>query len=619
MEARNRITRALMPIGLVAASLFIAGPAAAATPSTCAGHVPTIVGTYGDDVIVGTNGNDIIDGSGGNDEIYGLDGDDIICGNNGEDVIYGGKGNDRLFGGSAIDTIYGETGNDELRGNTGRDRLYGGPQADVIYGGMHADKLFGDDGDDLLLGGHDRDQLNGGLGDDTLYGGNGNDDLRGDEGNDIIVGDEGADSARGGADFDRCEVDDSVECEDDLNDAPSAADDAFFTSEDHVLVGNLFADNGSGIDDDPNADPIRISAIDGVPIDGDAEVLLASGATVTVHADGSFSYVAGISHDGLADGIDVQDGFAYTVADPRGETDEATVAVVVGGANDAPIANDDEEGTDEDTGVDVDVLANDSDPEEQELSIVSVDTSGIEGSVTVNPDNTLRYTPPAAFDALTEGDEVEEEFSYIVSDGFGGTTAAQVTVYVEGVNDAPDANDDAAATDEDSSVIIDVLSNDSDIDGYDELSIDLETAPAHGTAVVTGAGTFEYTPDANWNGVDSFTYEVDDNTGNRSIATVTVTVGAVNDAPVAASDLAEADAGAMVIILVLANDTDVDGDALQVTIIHGPDNGTVVVLSNGALAYTSNAGFSGIDELTYLVTDAGDLTDTATVSITVSN
>ena len=619
MEARNRITRALMPIGLVAASLFIAGPAAAATPSTCAGRVPTIVGTSGDDVIVGTTGNDIIDGLGGNDEIHGLEGDDIICGNNGVDVIYGGDGDDRLFGGSAIDTLYGDAGRDELRGNTGRDRLYGGSDDDVLYGGMHADKLYGNGGADLLLGGHDRDVVRGGAGDDTLYGGNGNDDLRGDDGNDIIVGDVGADTARGGADFDRCEANDTIECEDDLNDAPSAADDAFATSENQLLVGNLFADNGSGVDTDPNADPIRVSAIDGVPVDGDAEIALASGATVTVHADGSFAYAAGPGYDGLGEGTAVADGFAYTVADPRGETDEATVEVVVGGANDAPIAADDEEGTDEDNSVVVDVLANDSDPEEQDLTIESVDTSGIEGSVVVNPDQTLSYIPPAAFDALTQGDEVEEEFTYTVSDGWGGTAVGQVTVYVEGVNDAPDAGDDAAATDEDTPVSIDVLANDSDIDGHDELSVDLESAPAHGIAVVTGPGTFEYTPSPDFNGVDSFTYEVDDNTGSRSVATVTVTVGAVNDAPVASDDVAEADSGAMIIILVLANDTDVDGDALEVAVIDGPDHGTAVVLSNGALTYTSSTGFSGIDEITYQVTDAGDVIDTATVFITVSN
>jgi len=619
MDARNRITRALMPVGLVAASLLIAGPAAASTLSTCAGQVPTIVGTFGDDALVGTNGDDIIDGLGGNDTIDGRGGDDIICGNNGADVIFGGTGDDRLFGGSAADTLHGESGSDELRGNTGRDVLFGGPQADVLYGGVHADKLFGGGGNDLLLGGHDRDQIRGGFGNDTLYGGTGNDDLRGDVGDDIIVGDEGTDQARGGEDHDRCDADTVIECEDDLNDAPSAADDLFITVEENLVVGNLFADNGAGPDADPNADPISIAAIDGVPVVGDAEIALASGAVVTVSEDGSFSYAASDDVDALSEGVSIADTFAYVVTDPSGETDVGDVEVVIGGANDAPIARADEEGTDEDTPVDVDVLANDTDPEEQELAIVAVDTSDIEGSVVINEDNTLRYIPPADFDALTEGDEVEEEFTYTVGDGYGGTAVAQVTVYVEGANDAPTAGDDTAATTEETPVVISVLENDWDIDGYDELSVDLASAPGHGTAVVTGAGTFEYTPDTDWNGVDTFTYEVDDNTGARTIGTVTVTVAPVNDAPVARDDSAAADSSAMIIILVLANDTDVDGDALEVTITAGPDNGTVVVLSNGALAYTSDTGFAGTDSFIYQVSDAGNVLDTATVSVTVSN
>ncbi|MDH3500047.1 MAG: Ig-like domain-containing protein, partial [Acidimicrobiia bacterium] len=615
MDARNRIIRAFMPLGLTATSLFIAGPALAASPPTCAGQIATIVGTSGDDVLVGTSRSDIIVGLGGDDEIHGLGGADIICGNNGSDVIHGGNGDDRLFGGNAMDVLYGDAGADELTGNSGKDTLRGGSHDDVLLGGMHADRLFGEGGNDLLVGGHAADMLRGGAHSDTLYGGGDDDNLRGGAGTDIIVGDGGFDVASGGADFDRCEADEMIECEDDLNDAPHAADDHFLANETELLVGNLFDDNGAGRDDDPNADPIKVTAVDGAPVDHTLEIALASGAVVTVYEDGSFSYQASARHEGMGEGSAVADGFAYTVADPKGKTDDAAVAVTVGGANDAPVANDDEDGTDEDVSVDIDVLANDTDPEENDLVVVAVDTSNIEGTVAINEDNTVRYTPAVAFGALSAGDEVEEEFFYTVDDGFGGTAVAKVTVFVEGVNDAPAAADDAAATDEDTPVEINVLSNDSDPDAYGELTVTLATAPAHGTVAKTGPGTFRYTPDTDWNGVDAFTYQVDDNTGNQAEATVTVTVGAVNDAPVAVDDAAAANGGSMIIIVVLANDTDVDGDALDVTVTSGPDHGTVVLLSNGSLAYTAPEGYSGIDVLTYQVSDAANVIDTATVTV----
>jgi hypothetical protein len=599
MDARNRISRAIVPIGLVAASLFIAGPAAAATSPTCAGLAPSIVGSAGDDVLVGTDGADIISGLGGNDEIHGLGGDDIVCSGNGNDVVFAGAGKDTVLGGGGKDVVYGGPGRDRLYGQAGRDRLFGGDHADRLYGGKHADRLIGHGGPDKLFGGGGPDVLRGRAGDDVLFGG------------------AGVDDAVGGTGWDRCDVDDPSGCDDDLNDAPTAADDHFVTGEDLVLTGNLLDDNGAGPDTDPNADPIAIIAVDGNAIDGSTQLRLPSGAIVKVAENGDFSYAAGIGFDVLPGGI-IQDGFTYTVADPKGETDDASVAVLVGGTNAAPIAWFDEEVTDEDDAVDIPVLANDTDADEHDLTIVSVDARAIEGSVTINADQTVRYTPPAAFTAMADGDEVEEVFSYTITDGYGATASAKVIVIIEGTNDAPTANDDVAAVDEDGTVDIDVLANDGDVDGS-VLSVEIGSLPAHGTVTVRPAGRFEYTPAADWHGIDSFTYDLIDDMGARSTATVSVTVGAVNDAPIALDDTATATAGSMIIIVVLANDTDVDGDTLQVTIVDRPDHGTALVLSNGALAYTAEAGFSGIDEITYQVTDAGHVIDTATVSVTVSH
>ncbi len=129
-----------------------------------------------------------------------------------------------------------------------------------------------------------------------------------------------------------------------------------------------------------------------------------------------------------------------------------------------------------------------------------------------------------------------DSFSYTVGDGNGGSATATVTVTVTGVNDGPVAVDDAATTAEDTATTVAVLTNDTDLDG-DTLAVSSVSTPAHGTAVVEGLAVL-YTPAANYNGPDSFTYTVGDGNGGSATATVTVTVTGVNDGPVAVDDAA---------------------------------------------------------------------------------
>ncbi len=126
-------------------------------PDPCAGLVPTITGTEGDDVINGTWQDDVIFGLGGNDTITGASGSDTICGGDGDDTIHGQ---------SQADTIFGGAGNDTITGADGADVIDGGPGDDVIQG---------DSQDDVIQGGDGDDDINGNSGADTLDGGNGND------------------------------------------------------------------------------------------------------------------------------------------------------------------------------------------------------------------------------------------------------------------------------------------------------------------------------------------------------------------------------------------------------------------------------------------------------------
>ncbi|GAB1362870.1 hypothetical protein MASR1M32_21060 [Rhodobacter sp.] len=184
-------------------------------------------------------------------------------------------------------------------------------------------------------------------------------------------------------------------------------------------------------------------------------------------------------------------------------------------------------------------------------------------------------------------------------------------------NFAPEANPDEAETPEDTPVIIDVLANDTDPNG-DTLSIDGTPTADHGTVTVNQDGTITYTPDENYNGPDTITYVVTDPDGNTATSTVAVNVTPVNDAPVANDDTATTTVGTAVVIPVLANDTDVDGDTLTVTGSPTSPNGTVVVNADGTITFTPDAGFTGDTTIDYEISDGNGGTDTGQVAVTVN-
>ncbi len=191
-------------------------------------------------------------------------------------------------------------------------------------------------------------------------------------------------------------------------------------------------------------------------------------------------------------------------------------------------------------------------------------------------------------------------------------------------NIPPTANDDTATTAEDVAVVIDVLSNDTDSDGLLVPStVSLVSGPTNGSVSINSSnGQITYTPNPDFNGSDSFSYQVCDNDGACDTATVTITVTPVNDPPVAVDDTATTFQETAVAIDVPANDSDPEGnlDLTSVTIISGPSNGTGSVNPvTGVITYTPAVGFVGLDTFTYVIfdTDLPILSATATVTITV--
>lgn len=204
----------------------------------------------------------------------------------------------------------------------------------------------------------------------------------------------------------------------------------------------------------------------------------------------------------------------------------------------------------------------------------------------------------------------------LVGDGVLDLGAAMDLIKTSGnQGDAPVAVDDTATVAEDSEVSVAVLSNDSDADG-DTLTIESFTQGTNGSVVISGSNLV-YTPSANFNGSDSFTYTINDGTGLTDTATVSVTVTAVNDNPVANDDSATTEEDVAVTINLVANDTDIDGDSLSIESVGTASNGSVVNNGNGTVTYTPNAGFFGSNSFTYVVSD-GSATDTATVRVTVT-
>ena len=270
--------------------------------------------------------------------------------------------------------------------------------------------------------------------------------------------------------------------------------------------------------------------------------------------DGSFTYDPNGQFEYLSAGNSTSDSFTYTVTDDYGITDTATVTITINGVydppdddppvyyppvyyapvNHPPVAIDDAATTDEDSPITVaaaaGVLSNDSDPDSDILAVAAVNTGGTLGAVNWSTDGSFTYDPNGQFEYLSAGNSTTDSFTYTVSDGHGGTDTATVAILINGVDDTPGNNppvavNDSASTPQDTPVTIDVLSNDSDLDG-DNLTVVSVTQGTHG-AVTNNASHVTYTPALNFTGSDSFTYTISDGNGDIDTATVTVTVNAV--------------------------------------------------------------------------------------------
>ncbi len=377
---------------------------------------------------------------------------------------------------------------------------------------------------------------------------------------------------------------------------PIAANDNF-TTQVNASVDFQVLDN----DDDPCNDPFELE----VTVTGDP-----SNGTIVTQDNGQMTYQPNPGFTGT-------DTFTYTACNDcmeDGLCDEAIVTINVGGDPvDELVANPDEYTTEPATAITMNVMDNDT-------------GSGIMVTSNTMPDNGSLIQNGNSFDYIpADGFTGTDAFTYTITDENGDTAETTVTILVEGPqeNQAPIALNDMASS-EGEPVEIAVLTNDNDPEGG-LLTITDFDIPDVGTLELTDDGTFIYTPEVDYEGTVSFEYTVCDDGEpvlcDSAMVEIAVGVPPSNTAPIAVDDATETDAGGAIVIDVLLNDSDPDGDAIIIAGTTDPENGTVEInLADGTITYVPDPLFDGVDSFTYTICDDAEpqLCSEATVTITVN-
>ncbi|WP_159332045.1 Ig-like domain-containing protein, partial [Tenacibaculum maritimum] len=392
-----------------------------------------------------------------------------------------------------------------------------------------------------------------------------------------------------------------------VNDTPTGVDDNLIVEEDST----------SGIDNQINVGINDDLGIDGG--DGDNYSLdPANGpnnGTVSEVSDGVFEYIPNPDFTG-------NDSFTYIITDANGDTDTAIVTVTV---SPVPDSQDDTVTTTEDTAVIVGIYGNDNDIPTDGTLIITDPSNGtvtIDNGGTPNDpsDDVVTYTPDADFNGT-------DTFDYTICDNASPANCTTSTVIVT-VSPVPDSQDDTVTTTEDTAVIVGIYGNDNDIPTDGTLII---TDPSNGTVTIDNGGTpndpsddvVTYTPDADFNGTDTFDYTICDNASPANCTTSTVIV-TVNATPDAVDDTeVTTEEGVSVEVDIYDNDNDIptDGDLTTTD----PENGTVTIDDGGTpndpsddiVTYTPDEGFTGTDTFDYTICDNASPANCSTATVTV--
>ncbi|WP_433989731.1 hypothetical protein SuNHUV7_05250 (plasmid) [Pseudoseohaeicola sp. NH-UV-7] len=446
------------------------------------------------------------------------------------------------------------------------------------------------------------------------------------------------------------------------NDGPLAVVDSGSGAENQVLTIDVLA-NDTDIDGADDASNFTLKTVSIAGVTGLAGTT--TGGSVRIE-NNKLVFDPGSDFDELDTGDISTVTVSYTMADDQGLTDSAAVTITVTGTNDLPVASADTSGGIEGAVQTIDVLANDTDidgaDDASNFTLKTVSIAGVTGlagtttggSVRIE-NNKLVFDPGSDFDELDTGDISTVTVSYTMADDQGLTDSAAVTITVTGANDGPLAVVDSGSGAENQVLTIDVLANDTDIDGADDASnFTLKTVSIAGVTGLAGTTTggsvriennkLVFDPGSDFDELDTgdistvtVSYTMADDQGLTDSAAVTITVTGTNDLPVASADTSGGIEGAVQTIDVLANDTDIDGadDASNFTLktvsiagvtgLAGTTTGGSVRIENNKLVFDPGSDFDELDTgdistvtVSYTMADDQGLTDSAAVTITVT-
>jgi hypothetical protein len=386
-----------------------------------------------------------------------------------------------------------------------------------------------------------------------------------------------------------------------VNDAPVAVGNGpYGVTEDAAAPLTVPAPGVLGNDTDVDLPPQVLTAILDV-----APVYAAAGG-FSLNADGSFTYLPAADYRG-------PDSFTYHAYDGLASSNVVTVTLDVTPVDDVPVANPDSATTPEDTYIDIPVLANDSGLGDTPLALTVV--SGPSNGTAAPAGGSIRYTPAANYFG-------SDSFTYTITDTAYGppevsdtSAPAAVSVTVTSANDPPVALPDGPySVSEDPALPFalwapGVLANDTDVDLPPQvLTAVLDVGPTHAAAggfTLNPDGSFTYMPEADYRGLDSFTYHANDGLADSNVVTVRLNVTPVNDVPVANPDSATTLEDTWVMIPVLANDSGFGDTPLALTVVSGPSHGTAWQAGT-SIRYRPDLNYNdtmGLDSFTYTITD----------------
>jgi len=647
-------------------------------------NVESITGSPYNDHLTGDDGLNALKGGGGDDqlyaqgdddELYGQEGNDLLYGGSGNDYLEGGDGNDQLLGEAGYDYLYGDEGDDYIDGGAGWDQVYylyspvgvvvnlngiagtGGHgqgdtifNAEAIYGSPYNDILTGSNSDNDLKGNAGDDQLFGLAGNDYLFAGQGNNNLNGGDGDDVYY----VDSLTAGSttidnqdstitydilDWDVLPEDVSV-----YKIVCGALDNALQMSSGNyqITVPNHFESNVYAIDlvrfsdnsswnvtqiaalateDNSNCIPGNIEPVANAGIDQTADsgqlVLLDGSASsdqdgdvlqfqwsLVAHPPGSNILLndptlAKPSFTPILAGSYV---FELIVNDGQIDSPADSVSIsILALPNQAPVAIDTSVSTGEDIALPIVLSASDGDGDALIYTISQQPANGSIIGLTPN----LTYTPNANFNGT-------DSFTFLANDGVLDSNTATISITVNAINDAPVAQNQSVTAQEDTA--LDGQLTATDVDG-DALTFSFQQQASNGVVVVQANGVFSYTPNNNYNGNDSFTFIVNDGTVDSTDTTVSITVNATNDVPIAVEQSITTDEDVDVSITLTGSD--IDGDTLTYQVVVQPTQG---ILTGAApnLTYQPNAGYNGSDSFTFRANDGTIDSADATVDIVIN-